>query len=176
MENKNDYIKFDEKTIATMKNSAIWSAVAALIMYVASSFASYFFVKNLYNSMMSPYGQYLGGYLDQMYKPQIINIGLLISNILWGVIGGAIAGWVIAKFYPVFVEWQKKYLANKLNSFFKILFWLYLVGTALFLILSGSLSTIYSGPMVFIVIAVADIIAILLYAKMMDKSVGKYYN
>jgi len=173
---QNDYTKFDEKTIATIKVSAIWSAVASLIMYVASSLASYFFVKNLYNSMMSPYGQYLGSYMDQIYKPQIINIGVLLSSVIWGAIGGVIAGWIIAKFFPVFMGWQRKYIGNKLNSFFKILFWPYLVGVAISLVLSGSLSTIYSGFVVFIIVAVADIIAILIYAKMMDKSVGKYYK
>ena len=173
---QNDYTKMDEKTIATIKTSAIWSAVASLIMYIAGALASYFFVKNLYNSMMGPYGQYLGSYMDQVYKPQIINVGVLLSSVIWGAIGGAIAGWVIAKFYPVFVGWQKKYLADKLNSFFKILFWPSIVGVAVSLVLSGSLSTVYSGFIVFIIIAVADVAAIYLYAKMMDKLVGKYYK
>jgi len=176
MENKNDYTKFDEKTIATIKTSAIWSAVAAVIMYVASSLATYFFVKNLYTSMMAPYSQYLGTYMDQIYKPQMINVGVLLSSLLWGAIGGAIAGWVIAKFYPVFVGWQKKYLGDKLNSFFKILFWPYIVGIAISLILTGSLSTAYSGFTVFIIIVVADLVSIYLYAIMMDKTVGKYYK
>jgi hypothetical protein len=178
MENQiqKDYTKFDEKTIATIKTSAIWSAVVAAIMCIASSLATYYLFKNLYNSTLTPYGQYLGTYMDQLYKPQMINMGNLLSSVIWGAVGGAIAGWIIAKFYPVFVGWQKKYLGNKLNSFFKILFWPYLVGVAISLILTGSLSTVYSGFTIFIIIAVADLVSIYLYAIMMEKTVGKYYK
>ena len=173
---ENDYAKFDEKTIATIKASAIWNAVATIIISVAGMLASYFFIRNLYGGIMGQYSQYLGGYMDQIYKPQIINIGALISDVIWGAIGGAIAGWVIAKFYPVFVGWQKKYLANKLNSFFKILFWPYLVGFAISLIITGALSIMYAGFTAFIIIIVADVAGMYLYAKMMDKAVGKYYK
>jgi len=169
---KNDYAKMDEKTIATIKASAIWNTVAALIMSVASMLASYYFIRNLYGNMMSQYGSYLGQY----YSPQLINIGALISAAISGAIGGAIAGWVIAKFYPIFVGWQKKYLGGKLNSFFKILFWPYLVGFVISLVLTGALSVLYSGFTVLIIVAVADLASIYIYAKMMDKAVGKYYN
>jgi len=180
MENKKtqteDYTKFDEKTIATIKASAIWNTIAAIIISVAGMLVSYFFVRNVYGNMMGQYGQYLSNYMDQVYRPQMINIGTLVNDIIVGAVAGAVAGWAIAKFYPVLVGWQKKYLGDKLNSFFKILFWPYLVGFAIFLVITGSLSMIYSGFIVFIVIAVADIAAMFLYAKMMDKTVGKYYK
>lgn len=176
MENQKDYTKFDEKTIATIKASAIWNTVATLITSVASMLASYYFVRDLYGNMMGQYGRYLGGYMDQIARPQVINIEVLVSDLIWGAIGGAIAGWIIAKFYPVFVGWQKKFLGNKLNSFFKILFWPYLVGFVISLILTGALSMMYSGFIVLIIVAVADLVAVYLYAKMMDKAVGKYYK
>ena len=177
MEQKKDnYTKFDEKTIATIKASAIWSAVAALIMSIASMLASYFFLKNIYNNMLGSYGQYLGSYMDQIYRPQMINFSILFSDIIWGATGGAIAGYVIAKFYPVFVDWQKKFLGNKLNSFFKILFLPYLVGIVVSLVLTGGLSTINSAFMVFIIVIIADIASAYIYAMMMDKTVGKYYK
>ena len=44
---QNDYTKMDEKTIATIKASAIWNTVATIIMSVAAMVASYFFIKNL---------------------------------------------------------------------------------------------------------------------------------
>lgn len=177
MENQNNqqksaYTKMDEKTIATIKASAIWNTVAAAIMSVASMLASYFFVRNLYGNMMSQYGSYLG----QNYSPQLINVGVLINDIIWGIIGGAILGWVIAKFYPVFVGWQKKYLGNKLDSFFKILFWPYVVGFVISLVLTGALSVLNSGFTVLIIVLVADLISVYIYAKMMDKAVGKYYQ
>ena len=180
MENKNDYTKFDEKTISTIKTSAIWSAIASLIMSLASMLTSYFFIRNIYSNiygnMMGQYGQYFGGYMNQIAQPQMINFGVLISNVIGGAVGGAIAGWLIAKFYYVFVGWQKKYLGNKLNSFFKILFWPYVVGLAISLILAGTFSIIYSGFTAFIIIIVADLVAMYLYAMMMDKIVGKYYR
>ena len=102
--------------------------------------------------------------MDQIARPQVINIEVLVSDLIWGAIGGAIAGWIIAKFYPVFVGWQKKFLGNKLNSFFKILFWPYLVGFVISLILTGALSMMYSGFIVLIIVAVADLVAVYLYA------------
>ncbi|MCX6721459.1 MAG: hypothetical protein NT026_02565, partial [Candidatus Staskawiczbacteria bacterium] len=137
---QNDYTKMDDKAIATIKASAIWNTVAAVITSVAGMLASYYFVRNLYGNMMGQYGQYIGGYLDQVSRPQLINVGALISDVIWGAIGGAISGWVIAKFYPVFVGWQKRFVGNKLNSFFKILFWPYLVGFAISLVVTGALS------------------------------------
>jgi hypothetical protein len=171
-QSQNNYTKMDEKTIATIKASAIWNTVATVIMSVASMLASYYFIRNLYGDMMSQYGSYLG----QSYSPQLINIGALVNDAILGIICGAIGGWVIAKFYPVFVGWQKKYLGGKLDSFFKILFWPYLVGFVISLVLSGALSVLYSGFTVLIIIAVADLASIYIYAKMMDKAVGKYYQ
>jgi hypothetical protein len=176
IEKENDYTKFDEKTIATIKASAIWNTVATIIMSVAGMLASYFFIRNLYNNIAGQYSQYLGSYMNQITQPQMINITVLISDIIYGAIGGAIAGWVIAKFYPVFVGWQKKYLGNKLNSFFKILFWPYLVGFAISLVITGALSIMYAGFTAFIIIIIADLVGMYLYAKMMDKAVGKYYK
>lgn len=173
---QNDYAKMDDKTVATIKASAIWNAVAAAIMSAAGTLASYFFIKSLYSNLMGQYGQYYGGYIGQPYGAQIINIGALIGAIIYGAIGGAIAGWVIAKFYPVFVGWQKKFVGNKLNSFFKILFWPYLVGAALSLVITGALSMLSSAFTVFIIVIIADVVSAYLYAKMMDKAVGKYYK
>jgi len=167
-----EYSKFDEKTMATIKTSAIWGAVASLIMSIAGMLASYFFFKNVYSSTMGIYGQYFGGSL----APRMINIPVLLNDLVWGAIGGAVTGYVIAKFYSVFIGWQKKFIGNKLNSFFKILFWPYIVGIALNMILTGALSAIYSGFSSFIIMIIADVAATYLYAKMMDKNVGKYYK
>ena len=177
MDNQNNYTKMDDKTIATIKASVIWNTVATIIMSVATMVASYFFIRSLYNNtMMAPYGSYVGAYLGQISAPHLINIGALINSVILGIVGGAVSGWVIAKFYPVFVGWQRKYTGNKLNSFFKILFWPYLIGFAISLVLTGALSLIYTGFLILIITAVADVIAIYIYAKMMDKTVGRYYQ
>jgi len=170
---QNDYTKMDEKTVATIKASAIWGAVATIITSIAWMLANYYFVRNFYSGMMGQYGQYLNGYLDQ---PQMINIRALISSLISGAIGGAVVGWVIAKFYPTFVEWQKKLASNKLNSFFKLLFWPSIVGVVISLIMTGELTRINSGFSAFLVVIVADVAAAYIYAKMMDKAVGKYYK
>ena len=167
--------KFDEKTIATMKAGAIWNAVSSVITSVAGSVSSYYFVSSLYNNI-GPYGAYVNSYIGQVYTPQLINIEGLITAIIWGIIAGAISGWVIAKYYNVFVRWQQRLTGNRLNSFFKILFWPYLAGFILALILTGALSLAFSGFLALIITFVADIIAVFIYAKMMDRAVGKYYN
>ena len=171
-----DYTKFDEKTIATIKASAIWNTVSVVIMSVAGMLAAYYFTRNLYSNMMGPYGQYLSNYMGQSLAPKMINIGVLVNDVVWGIIGGAISGYVIAKFYPVFVGWQKKYTGDKLNNFFKILFWPYLVGLAISMVVTGALSSLYSGFSSFFIVILADLAAVYLYARMMDKAVGKYYK
>lgn len=165
----NDYGKFDQKTLDTIKASAIWNAVAGAITSVSGMLISYYVVRSVI-------GGYLGNYLGQYATPRLFDFGAFLSGIVWGAIGGAIAGYVIAKFYPVFVGWQRKYLANRLDTFFKILFWPYIVGFAVSLILGGLLMTISSAFVWVIIGAVIDLAAIYLYAKMMDKSVGKYYR
>lgn len=169
---QNDYTKMDGKTKDTIKASAIWSAVSSAITSIAGMLATYLFV-TVYEAK---YGGYIAGYLGQAYRPQVFNIEALVSAIIFGAIGGAIAGWVIAKFYPVFVGWQKKFVNNKLNTFFKILFYPYIVGFVISLVLGGALSMMFSGFGAFIITAAADVAAMYLYAKMMDKAVGKYYQ
>ena len=171
---QNDYTKMDEKTIATIKASAIWGAVTGAIISVVGMLVAYYFFRNLYSNMMGSYGQYLNGYLGQAYKPQLINVGTLLNDVIWAVVGGAVAGWIIAKFYPVFVGWQKKFVNNKLNSFFKLLFWPSAIGFVLSLIVTGALSAGFSTA--FVIVIVVNIGVAYLYAKMMDKAVGKYYK
>ena len=169
----NDYSKFDKKTIDTIKASAIWSAVSGAITSISTMLVSYYIARSVYNSFV---GGYLGGYLGQYATPKLFDIGMLLNGAIWGAIGGAVAGYVIAKFYPVFVEWQKKITGNKLNTFFKLLFWPYVIGFAVSLVLGGALMAISSAFVWVIIGAAIDLAAIYLYAKMMDKTVGQYYR
>lgn len=166
----NDYGKFDQKTKETIKASVIWSAVVSAIMLISGMITSYFISRGVYNELL---GQYLPNYLDN-YNP--FDIGRLINGVIWGAIGGVISGYIIAKFYPVFVRWQRKYLANRLDTFFKLIFWPYLVGFVISLVFGGALMVISRAFVWVIVEAAVDFAGIYLYAKMMDKSVGKYYR
>lgn len=166
---QNDYTKFDEKTIATIKTSAIWNGVAGAIRSVGGMLATYYFTRSLFGDML---GSYFGSNVTH-----IIDFGVLLSSAVWAVIYGAIAGWALSKFYSVFVGWQQRYLGNKLNNLFKLLFWPYVASIVLNMVMSGLLSTMFSGFFSkFIIVAVVDLIAVYIYAKMMDKTVGKYYK
>ena len=173
MENKNkmDYSKFDEKTKNTIKYSAIWNAVAMAITSIASSLAVYYFASDIYNRM----GIY-GNAFARAYAPQLINFGSLISSIIWGAIWGAVAGYIIAKFYPVLMDWQKKITGNRLNTLFKLLFWPYMVVALIYLLTAGGFSYIYGGFTGSIIVIIGDLVAGFVYAKMMEKNVGKYYQ
>jgi len=177
MDNKNnEYFNFDEKAVATIKASTIWNAVSAVIISISGMATRYYFASGVYSNMMGPYSRYLDGYLDRSLAPRLINIPMLVNDLVWGAICGAIIGWLIAKFYPKFVEWQKNFTNNKLNTFFKMLFWPYLVAFGLSLVLTGALSVLYSGFTLLVINILADIAAVYVYAKMMNKAVGKYYN
>ena len=168
---KINYSKFDEKTINTMKFSAIWNAVAMAITSIAGSLAVYYFARSMYGDLYNQLGIYAGA-----YTPQLINFGNLVGSIIGGIIWGAVAGYIIAKFYSVVMDWQKKFLADKLNTLFKLLFWPYVVGAILSLLFMGGFSYAYGGSTGGLIVAVGDIIAGFVYAKMMEKNVGKYYK
>lgn len=168
---KIDYSKFDEKTIGTMKFSAIWNAVAMAITSIASSLAIYYFARSIYSNL----GIYGNAFMGA-YTPQLINIGSLVSAIIWGAIWGAVIGYIIAKFYPVFMDWQKKITGDRLNTLFKLLFWPYAIVAVVFLLIGGGFSYMYGGFTGGIIILIGDLIAGFVYAKMMDKNVGKYYK
>ena len=165
-----DYTKFDQKTKDTIKFSVIWSAVVAGIVAISGMITSYFMSRGAYDNL---FGQYLPGYLNEY---NAFDIGRLINGIVWGAIGGVISGYIIAKFYPIFVEWQRKFTGNKLNTFFKLLFWPYVVVFAISLILGGTLMFISRVFIWVIIDGAVNFAAIYLYAKMMDKTVGKYYR
>jgi hypothetical protein len=167
---KIDYSKFDEKTINTMKFSAIWNAVAMAITSIAGSLAVYYFARSLYSDL-GIYGSAFAG----AYAPQLINFGSLVSSIIWGAIWGAVGGYIIAKFYPVLMGWQKQFLGDKLNTLFKLLFWPYVIGALLSLLMAGGFSYMYGGFTGSLIVIIGDLIAGFVYAKMMAKNVGKYY-
>ena len=167
---KSDLTAFDEKTIATIKWGAVWNVVDAVIISVVASLAAYFWVASI-ASQFGAFGGLIGG---AMAKSSFINIGGLINDVVWGAVGGAIGGFVLAKFYSPVMDFQARYLGNKLNTLFKLLFWPRLVGTVVgSLIGMGMLFGL--GVIGMVVYLVGALVAHFIYAKMMDKSVGQYY-
>jgi hypothetical protein len=167
---KIDYSKFDEKTTNTIKYSAIWNAVAMAITTIASSFAVYYFARSIYSDL-GIYGNAFAG----AYAPQLINFGSLVTGIFWGAVWGAVGGYLLAKFYPVLMGWQKKFLADKLNTLFKLLFWPYVIGALISLFAAGGFGYM-GGSTGMMIVIIGDLIAGFVYAKMMAKNVGKYYQ
>jgi len=171
VEPKSDLMAFDEKTIATMKWSAIWNVVDVAILSMVALLSAYFLAASV-AVQFGAFGDLIG---NTMMKTSFINIGSLISDIIWGAIGGAIGGFVLAKFYSPIMNFQARYLGNKLNTLFKLLFWPRVVGTVV-----GSLIGMWMlfglGALGMIVYFAGALAAHFIYAKMMEKSVGKYYR
>lgn len=166
-----DLMSFDEKTIATIKWGAIWNVVDAAIISVVASLAAYFLAASI-AAQFGAFGNLIGG---AMIKTSFINVGSLINSVIWGAIGGAIGGFVLAKFYSPIMDFQARYLGNKLNTLFKLLFWPRVVGTVVGSLLGmGMLFGL--GALGMVVYLVGALIAHFIYAKMMDKSVGGYYR
>lgn len=96
-----------------------------------------------------------------------------VSAAVNGAIIGAIVGYVLAAWYPKVMEINKKYLGNKFNSLFKVLFYPYLIGAAIsFLSALGFASIFGIAPILAIAGTVATRYA---YAKLLTAKVGHYY-
>ena len=147
---------FDRKTVDTMKWAALWWAVGSVIITIGSTIADYFFIAS------TPFGQFreFGGFL----------VGDFVGAILLGLFWGLIAGVALAKFYPKIMAFQKRFLANKLNTLFKLLF----ITPIVFVLLQAGLIG-FLGFGWFMVYVVSVALAYYLYAKMMVKYVGHYY-
>ncbi|MEK7568424.1 MAG: hypothetical protein AAB498_02255 [Patescibacteria group bacterium] len=168
---ESNLMNFDEKTIATIKWGAVWNVVDAAIISVVASLAAYFWAASI-ASQFGAFGGLIGG---AMMKSSFINVGSLINDVIWGAVGGAIGGFVLAKFYSPIMDFQAKYLGNKLNTLFKLLFWPRLVGTAVGSFI-GMGMLFGMGVIGMVVYFVGALVAHFIYAKMMDKSVGQYYR
>lgn len=164
---------FDQKTIESIKWGAIAAAAAAVITNIASYSATRMTVRAVAGKFLGAYGTYIneamGGAGAYAYS-----VNGLISDIIQGAIAGAIGGWVLAKFFPVFLRWNQQFLKGKLDTFFKLLF----VPTAIaaiILALLGSAAAAYTGFSPWLIIIIGLLVARFTYAKVMDMKVGKFY-
>lgn len=141
---------FDQKT----KDTMVWSAV-----YNGAATAAEVLITNIAFSALLGYGVSLAG--------GVVNAAVN------GVIVGAVIGYVLGAWYPKVMEINTKYLGNKFNSLFKVLFYPYLIGAVLTLISGMGLASIFGlAPLVAAAGTVATRYA---YAKLLTAKVGQYY-
>lgn len=156
---------FDSRTKLTVQWSAIWYGVGAIIQNVAAQL-SIFFIGGLAGEIFRSIG---GNFFNTFSFP------LLLKEAIWGVIIGAIAGFVLSKFYPKIQDLNRKYLKSKLNSMFKLLFYPSLVGALLGFLISTT-AAFATGIMPLIIVAAGMIVSNFIYAKMLSKKIEGLYQ
>lgn len=141
---------FDQKT----KDTVVWSAV-----YNGGAAMAEAIITNIAFSTLLGYGLSL--------------VGGVVNAAVNGVIVGAIIGYVLSQWYPKVMEINTKYLGNKFNTLFKVLFYPYLIGAVLTLVSGLGLAGIFGlAPLV----AAAGMVATrYAYAKLLTAKVGQYY-
>lgn len=155
---------FDSRTKTTMQWSAIWYGVGAIIQNVASQL-SILFMGGIAGEIFRSFG----GFFNTFSFPMLLN------KVIWGVITGAVAGFVISKFYPQIQDLNRKYLKSKLNTLFKLLFYPSLIGAALGFLISSSVAFI-TGFMPLIIVTAGVIVSSFIYAKMLTKKIEGLYQ
>ncbi len=168
----NSLFNFDQKTIETVKWSAIWNVVASIIISVVASVSAYLFIQSALSNF-GVFGTMMGA---GMARASFINVGGIIRDVVLGAIFGAVGGFILAKFYEPLMNLQAKIIANNLNTLFKLLFWPRLIGAAIGTLLSIGAAGAFLGLAGLAINFVGSVAAYFLYAKMMEKNVGQYYR
>lgn len=153
----------DPRTKLTIQWSAIWYAVGSVIEFVFG-YMSIYFVGGIEGEFLRAFGGFF----------ETFPFGVLIREIIVGSIIGAIAGFVISKFYHYLQEWNVKYLKGKLDTFFKLLFYPSLAGAIIGFLLTSTASFAI-GFMPIIIVFVGVVLSSFIYAKMLTKKVGAQY-
>lgn len=157
---------FDSRTKLTVQWSAIWYGVGAIIESFASQI-SFYFMGGLAGELMRTFS--FGAVFGNSFFPT------LLKEAIWGVIIGAVVGFVLSKFYPQIQDLNRKYLKSKLNSMFKLLFYPSLVGAILGFLISTT-AVFATGIMPLIIVAAGVIASSFIYAKMLSKKVEGLYQ
>ena len=168
----------DAKAIQTIQWSAIASAAAtainAIFGYFSGRMAARAVVERLSGGL---YGGGLGRYAAEGMMRSgdfAFSTGGFVRAIVMGAIYGAIGGWALAKFFPVFLRWNQQFLKGRLDSFFKLLFWPTLVA-AFFLALLGVGLSALTGFAPWLVAIIGMVASRFVYAKLMETKVGRFY-
>ena len=167
----------DTKTIQTIQWSAIASAAATAINSVFGYFSGRMVARAVVERLSGGlYGGALGRYATESMMRSTdyaFSTNGFVRDIIMAAIYGAIGGWVLAKFFPVFLRWNKQFLKGWLDSFFKLLFWPTLVAALLLALLGVSLSAL-TGFAPWLVAIIGMIASRFVYAKLMEAKVGKW--
>lgn len=153
----------DPRTKLTVQWSAIWYAVGSVIEFVFGYISIYFV-----GGMTGEFLRAFGGFFETF------PVGVLFREIIVGAIIGAIAGFVISKFYHYIQEWNIRYLKGKLDTFFKLLFYPSLAGAIIGFLLTSTASFAI-GFMPIIIVFVGVVLSSFIYAKMLTKKVVAQY-
>jgi hypothetical protein len=126
--------------------------------------------------LVSTYGFYFGGGVFGQWANlmDLFPTSYLINRIIYGLIIGAITGFLLSKFYHYIQMWNVKYLKSKLNTFFKLLFYPSIIAYIVPVLLSF-LSAVYGLGLGFLIMIAGDVLAGYLYAKVLTSKVGSMY-
>ena len=173
---------FDPKTIESIKWGAIGNAIAGLVGSFAGYYAGRMAAEAAAKRLASAY---LGGAFGNLIGDTVANataqysysMEALVRAVVMGAVYGAIGGWVLAKFFPLFLDWNRKFLGARLNTFFKLLFVPTLVvGVLMFLLSSPFAAFSGTGFTPWLVLIGGMVIGRGIYAMVMDKMVVKFYT
>lgn len=153
----------DPRTKLTIQWSAIWYAVGSVIEFIFG-YMSIYFIGGFGGEFLRAFGGFF----------ETFPFGILIREIIVGAIIGAIAGFLISKFYPYIQKWNVQYLKGKLDTFFKLLFYPSLAGAIIGFLLSSA-GSFAIGIMPIIVIFAGSVLGSFVYAKMLTTKVGAQY-
>ena len=141
---------FDKKT----KDTMVWSAV-----YNAGATVAESIINNIAFSALLGYS--------------LSVVSGVVNAAVNGAIIGAVLGYVLGAWYPKVMEINAKYLGNKFNTLFKVLFYPYLIGAIIAFLSSMGLASIFG--MAPLVAAVGTVATRFAYAKLLTAKVGQYY-
>jgi Na+/H+-dicarboxylate symporter len=147
----------DQKAKESIKWMAIYGAAASGAEVITTYFAMMFL------SGLSSFG--FGGFPG----------GQVVNQVIWGAVTGAIFGFILSKYYPSIMEFNRKYLGNFFGSLFKLLFYPYLIAGAISLFAGAGAAAVGFGigPLA----AFAGVFVIrYVYAKMVVGKLGQYYQ
>ncbi|MDP3771392.1 MAG: hypothetical protein Q8R16_03770 [bacterium] len=169
----------DARTIQTIQ----WSAIASAAATAIDGIFGYFSARMVARAVVDRFaGGMFGGDLGRFANEGMMrsgdfafSTGGFVQAIIMGAIYGAIGGFVLAKFFPVFLRWNKQFLKGWLDSFFKLLFWPTLVAALLLTLLGVGLSAL-TGFAPWLVTIIGMLASRFVYAKLMEVKVGKWYQ
>jgi hypothetical protein len=157
----------DERAKETMKWSAMWNGVAVAIMEAAAYIGATVFGGEISDALR----------LARAFgvDANSFDVNLFLKNIFWGLVWGAVGGFVLSIYYDLFKQWNLRYFYGRLNTLFKLIFYPTLAVELLVTILA-LMYAFAVGILMPLIMLSGVILARYIYAIMMVKTVGKFYK